>query len=97
MKAFLTFLPLVLVVVFFRKKQKSDHDLIVEDMNEFLTKWIGVIEENSANCTEQEYIKQMNIAMKNYNASRETKIKMYGLIMSNELAAMSFFKTLARD
>ena len=95
MKAFLTFLPLVFVVVFFRKKQKSDHDLIVEDMNEFLTKWIGVIEE--MNGTEQEYIKQMNIAMKNYNASRETKIKMYGLIMSNELAAMSFFKTLSRD
>jgi hypothetical protein len=94
MKAFLTFLPLVFVVVF-RKKQKSDHDLIVEDMNEFLSKWIGVIEEMDV--TEQEYIKQMNIAMKNYNASRETKIKMYGLIMSNELAAMSFFKTLARD
>ena len=49
MKAFLTFLPLVFVVVFFRKKQKSDHDMIVEDMNEFLSKWIGVIEENSAN------------------------------------------------
>jgi hypothetical protein len=94
MKAFLTFLPLVFVVVF-RKKQKSDHDLIVEEFNEFLSKWIGVIEE--MNGTEQEYIKQMNIAMKNYNASRETKIKMYGLIMSNELAAMSFFKTLARD
>jgi hypothetical protein len=87
---------LVFIVVF-RKKQKSDHDLIVEEFNEFLSKWIGVIEENSANGTEQEYIKQMNIAMKNYNASRETKIKMYGLIMSNELAAMSFFKTLSRD
>jgi hypothetical protein len=96
MKFLLLFLP-VLGGILFRKKGKSDHDLIVEDMNEFLSKFIGVIEENSANGTEQDYIRQMNTAMKNYNAPREFKIKMYGLIMSNEAAAMSFFKTLARD
>ena len=95
MKAFYL-LPLVLAVIF-KKKEKSDHDLIVEDMDEFLSKWIGVIEENSANGTEQEYITKMNITMKNYNASRQTKIKMYGLIMQKESTAMSFFRTLARD
>jgi hypothetical protein len=96
MKGLLVFLPIIFGLVF-RKKGKSDHDLIVEDMNEFLSKFIGVIEENSANGTEQDYIRQMNTAMKNYNAPRDFKIKMYGLIMSNEAAAMSFFKTLARD
>ena len=58
---------------------------------------IETFEENITNISEQEYIQQMNIAMKNYNAPRDFKIKMYGLIMSKESTAMSFFRTLARD
>ncbi len=75
------------------KKEKSPEDLIVEDMDTFLTKYAGILFDRTWEC-EQEYIHLMDVIKKNKQAPRHLKIKMYNELMSNLSSALFFFKVL---
>jgi hypothetical protein len=75
------------------KKRKSPEDLIVEDMDTFLTKYAGILFDRTWEC-EQEYIHLMDVIKKNKQAPRRLKIKMYNELMSNLSSALFFFKVL---
>jgi hypothetical protein len=75
------------------KKRKSPEDLIVEDMDTFLTKYAGILFDTIWE-REQDYIHLMDVIKKNKQAPRHIKIKMYNKITSNLSSALFFFKVL---
>jgi len=90
-KYLLLFLPIIGFLNL--KKPKSPEDLIVEDMDTFLTKYAGIVFDRTWEC-EQYYIHLMDVIKKNKQAPRHFKIKMYNDIMSNLSSALFFFKVL---
>ena len=90
-------IPIIPIISFLKfKKEKSEEDLIIEDMDIFLTKYASILFDRTWE-RDQDYIHLMDVIKKNKQAPRHLKIKMYNELMSNLSSALFFFKVLDDD
>jgi hypothetical protein len=86
--SYLVALPLAGVYVFNHFKRKNE-DFMVKEMDRLLKNFVAILIEQPVAVSDEEFIEQLAGVMRNMDAPREHKIKMYKSLTKEELHTLN--------